>query len=604
MKKVTQTDQWRPAPSVGWYDPLQLLQTGSKVASATLFAENADGRLVQPLFDPTPEPFPEHLDAAEAPRDSLTIDYIADTGDAFDPTYTVLYHATRSQTAADTLLEAGQVLLLGGDQVYPTASDAEYDRRLVRPLRMASGDMTDDVAATLYAIPGNHDWYDNLVAFRRLFIGGQRIGRFLTAQKRSYFVLKLPHDWWVFAPDVQLGSELDSIQYAYLQQCAQALSPEAKVILCTAEPHWVSDNERAQSHSREPQRSRLLILLEQALDGNNGRIRCVLAGDLHHYRRHLGKVGNKKRNVQLITAGGGGAFLHPTHGWRDGSDRGLFWWKESDTQRVQDSGYVFKKAYPDPAVSRRLTRSLPVVFLVKNPGFLWATAVMYGLMSLQVLLGARMHCLAEPKRCAELAFNAAGAPGVMTLAFLICFGFVAFTDTSRTLYRWVAGTLHGLTHVAFAIAIPLLTLYWWGAEAVGAADTSRCSVASVFLHLGQVLCSLSMDTAVGAVIGGLLMGFYLFVSLNLFGRHRNETFSALRSPRYKSFLRIVINAREARVYAFGIDQPPGAWQWAAEKPRARTEDPSHEERSEPLPRLHPEQAAPEPFLIESFSLDP
>jgi hypothetical protein len=39
----------------------------------------------------------------------------------------------------------------------------------------------------------------------------------------------------------------------------------------------------------------------------DARICAVLSGDMHHYSRYSGQ------GPQFITAGGGGAFLHPTH---------------------------------------------------------------------------------------------------------------------------------------------------------------------------------------------------------------------------------------------------------------------------------------------------
>ena len=47
---------------------------------------------------------------------------------------------------------------------------------------------------SLYAVPGNHDWYDGLTAFLRLF-ARQRdatIGGWRTRQSRSYFAVRLP----------------------------------------------------------------------------------------------------------------------------------------------------------------------------------------------------------------------------------------------------------------------------------------------------------------------------------------------------------------------------------------------------------------------------
>ncbi|MBD0259532.1 MAG: hypothetical protein ICV83_27750 [Cytophagales bacterium] len=47
----------------------------------------------------------------------------------------------------------------------------------------------------LFAIPGNHDWYDGLASFVKQFCQGRWVGGWRTTQTRSYFALALPHNW-------------------------------------------------------------------------------------------------------------------------------------------------------------------------------------------------------------------------------------------------------------------------------------------------------------------------------------------------------------------------------------------------------------------------
>ena len=72
------------------------------------------------------------------------------------------------------------MLVFGGDEVYPTPSRAEYHRRLIVPWETAAGDARLDESPHVFAIPGNHDWYDGLSAFARLFcsnVGGPALRR-------------------------------------------------------------------------------------------------------------------------------------------------------------------------------------------------------------------------------------------------------------------------------------------------------------------------------------------------------------------------------------------------------------------------------------------
>ena len=64
----------------------------------------------------------------------------------------------------------------------------------------------------VFALPGNHDWYDSLVSFTRLFCSQRWFQGWRTRQRRSYFALKLPGRWWLVATDFQLGSDIDALQ--------------------------------------------------------------------------------------------------------------------------------------------------------------------------------------------------------------------------------------------------------------------------------------------------------------------------------------------------------------------------------------------------------
>jgi hypothetical protein len=59
---------------------------------------------------------------------------------------------------------------------------------------------------------------------------------------------------------------------------------------------------------------------------------------------------------------------------------------------------------------------------------------------------------------------------------------------------------------------------------------------------------------------GVVFGAYLYVSLNVFGRHYNEAFSALRIASYKNFVRLRLHANgDLELFAFGVDKMPGKW---------------------------------------------
>ncbi|HEX6397327.1 MAG TPA: hypothetical protein VFZ95_07885, partial [Steroidobacteraceae bacterium] len=64
----------------------------------------------------------------------------------------------------------------------------------------------------------------------------------------------------------------------------------------------------------------------------------------------------------------------------------------------------------------------------------------------------------------------------------------------------------------------------------------------------------------GAVAGCFILGVYLFVSINIFGRHSNEAFSSLRIQDYKQWLRLRIDATgKLTIYTIAIDRVPRRW---------------------------------------------
>jgi hypothetical protein len=62
------------------------------------------------------------------------------------------------------------------------------------------------------------------------------------------------------------------------------------------------------------------------------------------------------------------------------------------------------------------------------------------------------------------------------------------------------------------------------------------------------------------VLGSAIVGFYLLISLNVFGRHSEEAFSALRIQDYKHFLRLHL-ARDGTmtIYPIAIPRVPRVW---------------------------------------------
>ena len=575
-------------PMVGWYDPRQLAKTGIEVAISTIFGRHSDHRLVEamasgddqePFFDYTSHYLDNGKDPIEPdpanPRNSIWVDYVADVGDGWNSTYAIAYYIaetgrrfnykdrdTGEKFEAET--ERGDILIFGGDEVYPTASREEYDRRLVAPYETALR-YSEGVCPHVFAIPGNHDWYDSLVAFTRLFTARPWFAGWRTRQTRSYFALKLPHNWWLLGTDVQLGSDIDGPQMEYFESLSPEMEREfektgerARIILCHAEPHWIRAAEWGGDDPNYNESN--LKLLEKRLGKT---IAVFIAGDLHHYRRHEAA----DKSTQKITAGGGGAFLHATHAGLLGKKLDVL--VEKGLSENEERIFNLEGCFPPTNESKKLTwRNLLFPYLKGNASrtFGLVTAALYLLLTLSII--GRID---EPPLL-NLKYNVGSVSGTaiqsmltstptLFLVLATVIGFMFFTDTHSALYRIIMGGLHGAAHILAAFFTALVVVAFVADISTGAwrwripwlggfhffLDT-RIFFASLLILLG------------GFVFGSLIMGVYLLLSLNLFGRHGNEAFSSIGVEDWKHFLRLHINDRgDLTIYPVGIRRVPREW---------------------------------------------
>ena len=226
-------------------------------------------------------------------------------------------------------LPRGSLLVLGGDEVYPSASAKEYEDRMLGPYEAAfpKDTVAPDARPLLVALPGNHDWYDGLTSFLRIFTHRRSIGGWLTAQSRSYFAVQLPHRWWLLGVDSQFGSYIDEPQLSYFERTvSQQLRPGDGIILCAATPTWVKSE-------HEPTAFDSLLWFDHhylrnrpvgvdTFEPTGASVRLWLTGDSHHYARYAERFTGESEDLppppdprrrQLITCGLGGAYLSATH---------------------------------------------------------------------------------------------------------------------------------------------------------------------------------------------------------------------------------------------------------------------------------------------------
>lgn len=594
--------QFTRMPATRWLNPGVLVVSGLRHALTTAFGSFLDKRELQANIAAEP-------DVRYAERSELWLDYLADTGDGFDSTYAMASLLARRELTVDvhddpTPLRRGQLLVLGGDEVYPVATTDNYEQRLSGPFRAALPWTVGD-HPSLYALPGNHDWYDGLTGFLRLFGQHRWIGGWKTLQTRSYFAVQLPHRWWLWGMDVQPDQYVDEPQLRYFAEVLERSRPGDKLVLATADPSWIETE-------RHREAFRNVAYVDRSLLQPHGvELKLAIAGNLHHYARytHLPVDASGDKAVEtgaapvddngrpfpppprhLLTVGGGGAFLHPTHDLprrlRIPAEPGL---------SNRRHGYGLERTYPTTARSRRLAWSA-VLLPFRNPGFLWIGAVVhvtflwtnqFGLRSLSRGSSATYAASAQRSGWQDIAFGLVRNPLAAVTLMLLALGLMGLARrppwvrrrSVEMLWRAGLGLLHTAAHVVALVLVALLSIGL-------AADLYR---GGWFVVTTSVLAA-----GIGAVVAGLIVGVYFAIANTVpkLRIHGNEAFSAARLSMHRSFLRLHLDEDgKLNVYALGVERVPKRW-----RPDNDTFDP---ERSWLIPDGEPI----EPHLIEKIVVE-
>ncbi|WP_204017173.1 metallophosphoesterase family protein [Sphaerimonospora thailandensis] len=236
--------------------------------------------------------------------------------------------------------------IIASDVIYPTGSGNEYCDKFFRPYK--------DYPAPIYAVPGNHDWYDGLGGFMRVFcdtppLAPRRQGfrpslsglrgllwkkpdpidetalakarelRGLPAQRGQYerrgqrdrdgrWAVQ-PGPYWVLDTgrllivgiDTGIDGTLDREQGEWLRRVSADPLPK---ILITGKPIYVNN-----AHHPCPIEGGGTV--DDVVRDPANRYVAVIGGDVHNYQRYPIRVDD--RTIQYVVSGGGGAFTHATH---------------------------------------------------------------------------------------------------------------------------------------------------------------------------------------------------------------------------------------------------------------------------------------------------
>ena len=486
------------------------------------------------------------------------VDFVADTGDDRDVSQAVArmlfaeyrVRADGAEGAEERTLPRGDVLLFGGDTAYPVATAEEIARRVLSPwneVLRAVRNPSLERPRVLLGIAGNHDWYDGLDGFGRLFRrrpGGaptteddaprssravrlkrpagivarqlhlDEVGGFLSiardawrslralvagsqvrrprrlalvgyepVQDASYWSLPLSPGLDVWGVDRQLG-RLDYRQRLYFAERRRA-APTGRLIFVAPDPA-IAFGEKHEPGARMLSACRLTLERDPVF---------YLTGDMHHYERRTPGAGSLH-----VIAGGGGAFLHGTR------------------VTASPSGPA-QVAYPTGAMSRRLLAQVPFKLMGGTSGFI-------------------LHIGFALIAAIELGASARGASSLVAAACLVSLGLAAM------LYANVG---HNKAHplAVAAVAVP------FGAGLGLLPMLLR-------LMLPRVVPAIDWDIGVlfvYAFAGALGMGIFL-ATIVMLGLEHQQAFSVLSHPGFKHFVRLCVHP-DGRVegWVVGKDDP-------------------------------------------------
>jgi hypothetical protein len=473
----------------------------------------------------------------EALGRDLWIDYVSDTGDDVSVSRAVARLVVERYELPDPdrqgeflVAPRGEILLFGGDTAYPVATAQEITNRVLVPFNEALAGR-DAEQRVLLGIPGNHDWYDGLDGFGRMFrrrfddeqdprpsmfgvskpmleyyaewarefvLGGKVekpralvLSGYVPVQNASYFVLPLTRGVHLYGVDRQLKS-IDSRQKHFFLEWAREHADASPWVLLP-DPLFRFGG---------PSRTGTDMIQTLGFDFH-ARSHFLLSGDVHHYERsHDG-------SMLHVIAGGGGAFLHPAP--------------------VVGGRRKAERRWPNSAESRALLGFVPWKIARGRSGFL-PHLVFAALFAPAMSVGVRLY---------DRTGVILAAPVAVTVVVTAVYALIGGVRR-----RWRKVLPPAFVAAALTASLPILASF-------------LVKHALLRLHFVPTLFVVASATLLLTVFAAsYLFGSYL-AWLTRRGIEHSQAFTALDHPGYKHFLRLRVRADGSGVdgYCIGLTDP-------------------------------------------------
>jgi hypothetical protein len=588
LRRKAHALRFTPQSRVQWMAPGQLWHTVIQVVISSVFGSFADKREIQVALDAHPQPLhwatfpPRTSPGLEGAAVGATypaeywLDYVADLGDGFDATFTVAWLLGHDLTLAghDGPLRRGALLVMGGDEVYPTPSPRRYEDRSTYPYRAVPG---DPGSHGLVALPGNHDWHDGLSSFLSTFAQGREFGSWKTGQSRSYFAVQLPHRWWLLGLDTQFGTYIDEPQLRFFEDLE--LREGDGVILCAATPTWVHT---VSNHDPNAFNS-LHYFDRQVVRPKGAQIRLWLTGDSHHYARYAERGAPAPHGRNMITCGLGGAYLSATHDLP-----GELHLPPAGSRLVarDQPPLAFDRAertFPSASTSRRLERGLWRNILGRNPSFLAVAGAVQVLLFFLFAVTLRGHNrsggvvhgvdvirVRDHTAAFQHAWHIVLPVAILTLLALVFTAlrwmWRSFTHASTKPHPPDPWRRRTMLAVELLLQFAIAALCLWASTFIPWAARMNDSVPLVGVGTWNALI-LSASAVLTGLFGGVLATYAFVLFLYCVSEHKivDLRMSGQGIDDYKGFLRLRITENELTVYALTVEKVCRSWKTRADR---------------------------------------
>ena len=319
----------RDRPDFSWISPSTLWRSRNDVIAEYVDDPTSGlrSKWVSRLMGGNPDVGPDLVVDRHAGLEYFKFVFFGDPGEGDASQYALVPLLTTHERDAE-------FAFISSDVIYPAGGVNEYLEKFYRPYA--------NFPAPIYAVPGNHDWYDGLHGFAVHFCGAdpfekppqprggglrgkirsllwrdpeaadprvlercrqlRQTPRQRAAQPTPYFVLEAgPVD--LVGIDNGMTGRLDRNQGEWIRRVSRR--PGRPKVLVLGKPIYAD----GEYHPRKIEGGGTVD--EVVRDPANNYVATVV-GDKHNYQRYGVDVGGG-RTIQHIVSGGGGAFTHATH---------------------------------------------------------------------------------------------------------------------------------------------------------------------------------------------------------------------------------------------------------------------------------------------------